>query len=71
MSYFGSIKDAEVFAFAPPAILDLGNATGFDFELLDNANLGHAALMLARDQLLGMAAKDPVIAGRTRQRAQR
>src|SRR5258705_1081180 len=49
--------------FAPPAALELGNATGFDFELIDKAGLGHAALMQARNELLGLAAKDPLLAG--------
>ncbi len=57
-AHFASIKDAQVFAFAPPAVLELGNATGFDFELQDQANKGHDALMAARNQLLGEAAKD-------------
>ncbi len=57
--YFFSIKDALVFAFAPPAVLELGNATGFDFELQDRANLGHTALIAARNQLLGMTQHDP------------
>ena len=63
MRDFATIKDAMVFAFAPPAILDLGNATGFDLELMDNGKLGRPALLAARDQLLALAAKDPAIAG--------
>jgi len=63
MKRFAGIKDAMVFAFVPPAVLELGNATGFDFELKDNANLGHAALLAARNQLLGMAAQDPALIG--------
>jgi multidrug efflux pump len=59
MAHFRTIKDAMVFAFAPPAVLELGNATGFDFELMDEANEGHAKLMAARNQLLAAAAKDP------------
>ena len=59
MAHFGTIKDAMAFAFAPPAVFELGNASGFDFELLDRANLGHDKLMAARNQLLGMAAQDP------------
>ena len=59
MARFGKIKDAQVFAFAPPAVLELGNATGFDFELLDHANAGHDKLMAARNQLLAAVAKDP------------
>ena len=50
-----------VFAFAPPAVIELGTAKGFDFQLLDRGGLGHAELMAARNQLLDMAAKDPVL----------
>ncbi len=61
MEHFSKIEDAKVFAFAPPAVIELGNATGFDLELLDRAGLGHAKLMDARNQLLGLAAKDPTV----------
>jgi len=44
--------------FAPPAVSELGNATGFDFELKDEGGLGHERLLEARNQLLGMAAQD-------------
>lgn len=53
------IRDALVFAFNLPAIVELGTATGFDFELIDQANLGHEQLTQARNQLLGMAAQHP------------
>ncbi len=59
MGVFSRIKGAMVFAFPPPAIIELGNATGFDFELLDFGGLGHQKLMAARNQLLGMAMQDP------------
>jgi len=62
-AHFATIKDAMVVAFAPPAVLELGNATGFDFELLDRGGVGHAKLMAARNQLLGMAAKDKRLVG--------
>ena len=52
-------REAMAFAFAPPAVSELGNATGFDFQLVDKAGLGHDALMQARNQLLGLAAQDP------------
>src|SRR5665811_104789 len=42
-------------------VIELGMAKGFDFQLLDRGGLGHADLMAARNQLLGMAAKDPVL----------
>lgn len=53
------ITDAQAFAFAPPAALELGNATGFDLELVDRGNQGHEKLMQARNQLLDLARKDP------------
>ena len=58
---FAGIKDATVMAFVPPAILEMGNAMGFDFYLQDNAGLGHAGLRAARDQFLALAAKSPVL----------
>ncbi|WP_432379677.1 efflux RND transporter permease subunit [Duganella sp. P38] len=57
------IKDAMVFAFAPPAVLELGNASGFDLQLQDIGGVGHEALMAARNQMLGMAAQSKVLAG--------
>ncbi|WP_035237859.1 efflux RND transporter permease subunit [Desulfobacter vibrioformis] len=63
MARMYSIKDASVYAFIPPAILALGDATGFDFELVDRGALGHTALMNARNQMLGMAAQNPKLVG--------
>ncbi|MHB9072290.1 MAG: efflux RND transporter permease subunit [Desulfobaccales bacterium] len=59
MAKFSKIRNARVFAFPPPAVLELSRAGGFDFELQDRGGLGHETLMAARNQLLGMAAKDP------------
>lgn len=56
---FAKIRNAMVFAFPPPSIVELGTATGFDFQLLDRSGLGHERLMMARNQLLGMAGQDP------------
>jgi multidrug efflux pump len=58
---FAAIRGAQVAAFAPPPVFELGNATGFDFELVDRASVGHQTLMQARGQLLEAATKDPVI----------
>ncbi|MDO7925470.1 efflux RND transporter permease subunit [Pseudomonas sp. KFB-139] len=57
-AFFAGIRDARVFAFAPPAVSELGNATGFDLMLQDKANLGHEALMQARNQLMADLHKD-------------
>ncbi|MFZ3045586.1 MAG: efflux RND transporter permease subunit, partial [Desulfatirhabdiaceae bacterium] len=59
MKAFSQIREAMVFGFPPPPVIELGSATGFDFQLQDRGGLGHAALMAARNQLLGMAAQDP------------
>ncbi|MGD0266442.1 MAG: efflux RND transporter permease subunit [Candidatus Methylomirabilota bacterium] len=58
MRAFSRLRNAMAFAFPPPSVIELGNATGFDFQLLDRGGLGHDKLMAARDQLLGMAGKD-------------
>jgi len=58
MAGFAKIRNARIFAFAPPAVIELGTSKGFDFQLQDRGGLGHAALMNARNQLLGMAAAD-------------
>jgi multidrug efflux pump len=57
------IKDAIIFPVNPPPIRELGNATGFTFRLQDRSGQGHAALLAARNQLLGMAGKSAVLRG--------
>ncbi|MCB6183233.1 efflux RND transporter permease subunit [Leeia sp. TBRC 13508] len=57
MGALGSLRDAFVFAFAPPAVLELGTANGFDLQLQDRGGLGHEGLMNARNMLLGMASQ--------------
>ncbi len=59
MKEFSKIRNARAFAFAPPAVRELGQSGGFDFQLQDRGGLGHEALMMARNQLLGEAARDP------------
>ncbi len=59
MRAFAQTRNATVFAFPPPAVVELGMATGFDAELVDFTGLGHTGLTAARNQLLGMAARDP------------
>jgi multidrug efflux pump len=57
------VRDAFIFALVPPAIPELGTATGFSFRLEDRGGNGHAALVAARNQLLGMAGQSKVLAG--------
>jgi multidrug efflux pump len=58
MKAFSQFRDGLAFAFSPPAVVELGQANGFDFQLQDRGGLGHAKLMEARNQLLGMAMKN-------------
>ena len=57
------VRDAFIFPLSPPPIPELGTASGFSFRLQDRGGLGHEVLLGARNQLLGMASKDPVLAG--------
>ncbi|MEL7640949.1 MAG: efflux RND transporter permease subunit [Solidesulfovibrio sp.] len=59
MGYFAGLKEAMVFAFPPPPVVELGMASGFDFELQDRGGIGHEKLMEARNQIIGMARQDP------------
>jgi multidrug efflux pump len=59
MKAFSQIRDGLVFAFSPPAVVELGQANGFDFQLQDRGGLGHDRLMEARNQILGMAMQNP------------
>lgn len=62
MQAFSQFRDAMAFAFAPPAVTEMGTSNGFDFQLQDRSGLGHEALMSARDQLLGLAAQSKKVA---------
>lgn len=59
---FMNIKEAMVFALNPPAIAELGTASGFTFKLQDRGGHGDAGLLEARNQLLGLASQSPVLA---------
>lgn len=63
MGFFSTIKEAFVFAFAPPAVSELGVANGFTMFLQDRAGLGHEQLGQARNMLLGLAGASPILAG--------
>ena len=63
MGAFAQIKEAMVFAFVPPAVIELGTSNGFNVQLQDRAGIGHKALIDARNQFLGMAAQDKRLVG--------
>jgi hydrophobe/amphiphile efflux-1 (HAE1) family protein len=62
MGAFSQYKDGLIFALVPPAVQELGNATGFDVQLVDTGGIGHEKLAQARNMMLGMAAQDPRLA---------
>jgi multidrug efflux pump len=66
VTFARTINEGIAFAFNLPAITELGTATGFDFELIDKANLGHVALTKARNQLLFMTHKFPNVVTKVR-----
>lgn len=57
MMALSAINNAVVYPFNLPAVAELGTASGFDMELLDNGNLGHQKMMQARNQLLALAGR--------------
>ncbi|MHB8825978.1 MAG: efflux RND transporter permease subunit, partial [Thiobacillus sp.] len=63
MGAFSQIREAMVFAFVPPAVIELGTSSGFNVQLQDRSGLGHEALIAARNQFLGMAAQDARLVG--------
>lgn len=62
MMAFAKFKDGRIFTLAPPAIQGMGTSNGFDFYLQDINGAGHAKLIEARNQLLGMAAQSKQLA---------
>ena len=58
MERLAAIRDAQVFVMVPPAVIEMGNSSGFDVQLQDRAGLGHDALMAARNQFLALAASE-------------
>jgi multidrug efflux pump len=63
MGAFSQIRDAMVFALAPPPVTELGQTGGFNLYLKDNAGNGHEALIAARNQLLGAASQSKLLTG--------
>ena len=56
---FGSIAEAQIFAFNPPAVQGVGNFGGYQFELEDTGAIGLNALTGDAYQLIGAANQDP------------
>jgi HAE1 family hydrophobic/amphiphilic exporter-1/multidrug efflux pump len=63
MGVLGRYSDGMIFAVIPPAVQELGNASGFDLQLVDEGGIGHERLLAARNQLLGMASQNKSLVG--------
>ena len=63
MGAFSQYRDGLIFAITPPAVQELGNATGFDLQLVDTGGIGHERLLQARNMMLGMAMQDHRLVG--------
>jgi multidrug efflux pump len=62
-AYFAGVKEAQIFAIVPPAVMELGNASGFDMQLQNRGGLTHEEFLAARNQLLAAAAQNPALVG--------
>lgn len=63
MGRFSQLDGAMAFTVNPPAIQQLGNASGFTFKLQDRSGLGREALLEAQGQLLGAASQSSLLTG--------
>jgi multidrug efflux pump len=61
MQHFANSQQGKVFLLQPPPVLELGNASGFDFELENTGNLSDADFYAARNKFLSLAAHDPLL----------
>ena len=59
----GTLRDGYAVGIVPPAIMGLGNGNGVSFRLQDRGGNGHAALLAARNQFIGMAMQSKVLTG--------
>jgi HAE1 family hydrophobic/amphiphilic exporter-1/multidrug efflux pump len=58
---FSKLRAGQAMAFIPPPVVELGNATGFDLQLVDVGRIGHDRLIAARNKLLELAAQDKAL----------
>lgn len=55
MRSLSTVRDAMIFPIVPPPVSALGNASGFEFQLIDQGGLGNEALAQATNAFLGKA----------------
>lgn len=55
------VPDAMIIPLIPPPVSALGNASGFEFQLIDQGGMGHSALVQASNQFLAQANQSPLL----------
>ena len=55
-----NVKDGFGIVINPPAIMELGTSSGFEFYLQDRNNSGHAALLDKRNELIAKMRQNPI-----------
>jgi hydrophobe/amphiphile efflux-1 (HAE1) family protein len=63
MRAMSGYSDGQIFAVVPPPVSELGNATGFDLQLVNTGGMSHERLIQVRDEMIALAAKDPRLTG--------
>jgi hydrophobe/amphiphile efflux-1 (HAE1) family protein len=63
MKHFANSRAGRMILLQPPPVLELGNATGFDAELVNTGGLSDAAFYAARNKFLQLATVDPMLSG--------
>ena len=58
-----NVKDGFGIVINPPAIMELGTSSGFEFYLQDRNNSGHAALLAKRNELIAKMRQNPIFDG--------
>lgn len=54
-------RDTRIVVVSPPAVRELGNVSGFNFQLMDRGGIGHERLLQARNQFLAAARQSPLL----------
>jgi multidrug efflux pump len=62
MQHFAHSREGKVYLLQPPPVLELGNATGFDFDLENTGDISDNDFYAARGKFLAMASADPLLA---------
>ena len=63
--FFATLPQTQLFIFNPPAIIELGTASGVSFQLQDTVGLGHDELMNSVMSFMALASSNPALSAPT------